>query len=46
MGVFRLVVSTTIAKWLSTCFLALAIEAFLQQPFSVLATGVLVYLDI
>lgn len=32
--------STTSADWLTTCVLALLVEAFIQQPASLLATGV------
>lgn len=33
--------STTSVDWLTTCVLALLVEAFIQQPASLLATGVL-----
>lgn len=32
---------TTSADWLATCVLALLVEAFIQQPASLLVTGVL-----
>lgn len=33
--------SATSADWLTTCVLALLVEALIQQPASLLATGVL-----
>lgn len=33
--------STTSVDWLTTCVLAIVIEAFIQQPASLLATGIL-----
>lgn len=33
--------STTSVEWLTTCVLTVLVEAFIQQPASLLATGIL-----